>query len=158
MKKIMMVLVALLMGVGGAPATTVDEIISEFHAEKGVEYQNFSKLTTTMLKPFIRGKVDSDVERLIKGISSVRILNLDDCDDGVRKRFANAVEGFDDKAFETLVSTSDEDDRTRILVKEEGKYIREVVVLTVDEDDGTLVHVKGKLKKKDLQRLINHNK
>ncbi len=152
-----MMLVALLMGVAGALATTVDEIIDEFHAEEGVEYMNFPKVTTAMLKPFIKGKVDDDVADLVKGVHSVRILTLDDCKDRVRKRFAKAVAKLDDGAYETVVSTNDEDETVRILVKEEGEYISEVVVLTVDEDDGSLVHVKGKLQKKDLQRLINLN-
>lgn len=53
------------------------------------------------------------------------------------------------------METNDGDDRVRILGKPDGNDLRDVVIISIDNDDCTLVRLEGKVKGKDVKKLID---
>ena len=79
-----------------------------------------------------------------RGINGVEVLALTDCNQEVKERLDKAVKELKDSAYETMVTHNEDGQRVKILVKMEGKLIRELVVVTTG-DDYALVRVKGKI-------------
>ena len=126
---------------------SVDRIFTEFAKEKGVVRVGIGKFTMTLASLF------TDV----MGVEGVEVLSFEDCDSSVKERLNTAIASLKDNNYETMVSVNEETGRTKILMKTDGKSIRELIVLTTD-DDAALVRIKGKIKPSDIEQVINKNK
>ena len=103
---------------------------------------------------FLKNK-EANLSHIAKGINSVLVLDLDDCSKDVKQRFASAVDSLNDNAYTSVMETNDGDDHVRILGKPDGNDLRDVVIISIDNDDCTLVRLEGKVKGKDVKKLID---
>ena len=154
MKKIVVLVVMMTLMLQGAAAQTVESLINTFSTEKGVEKTHVGKAMMRLGAVFLKNK-EANLSHIAKGINSILVLDLDDCSKDVKQRFASAVDSLNDNAYTSVMETNDGDDRVRILGKPDGNDLRDVVIISIDNDDCALVRLEGKVKGKDVKKLID---
>ena len=92
-----------------------------------------------------------------KGVTGVEVFSFDECDSQVKSKLNAAIKNLKDSAYETLVSTTQDGENTKILVKIKDDYINEIVVITGGKDPA-FVRVKGKIRPEDMQDVVKNNK
>lgn len=90
------------------------------------------------------------------GVESIDILNFGDCDSDTKERFTQAIKSLKDSSFETLVNANENGERTKVMLRIKDEIIHELVVLT-SGNDPTMVRIKGKIKKSDIDKLVNEH-
>lgn len=157
MKKILMLVMMMTLALTAATAQTthtVEGLINAFSSEKGVEKTHLGKALMRLGAVFLKGK-ETNISHIAKGINSVTVLDLDNCAKDVKQRFTQAVDSLDDAAYSQVLETNNGDDHVRILGKPDGYNMRDVVVISIDDDDCTLVFLEGKIKGKDIKKLLD---
>ena len=134
------------------PNITEDNIPDEW--KKGAEKIHVGKTMMRLGAFFLNDEV-RHVSKIAKGIHSVLVLDLDHCSADAKRRFAAAVGSLNDNAYTTVMETNDGDDHVRILGKPDGADLRDVVIISYDRDDCQLVRLKGKVRGKDVRKLID---
>ena len=133
---------------------------SEANKQNTVEqlFRNFSKENNAT-----RVKIGGFAVSLVgifadtKGVSGVEVYSLEECDNSVKDSFNAAIKNLKDNSYETLISTSEGGERTKILVKINNDYINEIVVIA-GGNSPALVRIKGKIRTDDVQSVIENNK
>lgn len=136
-------------------AQDVDELFSEFRHKAKAEYISVSPFLMKFAKIFASG--DADSRRIIRKVKAVKVLDLEDCKADVRNSFAQKADSFIPTGYEELIKVSDDGDKTRILMKTKKEKVRELLVMCWGKDDCTLVQVRGKIKKEDIDKLVNND-
>ena len=126
---------------------TVEQIFNTFSKEKKTTHVSIGGFTMSLARLF------TDT----KGVSGVEVYSFDECEQSVKERFNEAIKNVKDGSFETLVSTTEDGERTKILVKIKDDCIIEIVVIA-GGDDPALVRIKGKIKPDDVKSVIEKNK
>jgi hypothetical protein len=126
---------------------SVDQLFNDFSKEKGVEHVGIGGFTMTFAGLF------TDV----MGVKGIEVLSFDSCEQSVKDRLTQAIASLKDENYEPFISVNDETGRTKILVKLNENFIRELVVLTTG-DDPAIIRIKGKIKPSDVNNVINENK
>ena len=121
---------------------TIEQLFKEFSKEKNV--------TRVKLGGFAMSFADT------KGVSGVEVYSFDECADNVKNNINTAIKNLDDSSYDTLVSTNEKGERTKVLVKIEKDFIKEIVVLT-GGDDPALIKIKGKIKPEDVKKVVEYN-
>lgn len=86
------------------------------------------------------------------GVNGIEVYEFDDCSSEVKDKLDHAIRNLKDPAYETMITSNDEGERTKILVKIEKDVIRELIVLTTGESHA-LVRIKGKIKPSDIEQI-----
>ena len=133
---------------------TYSDIINEFRNERGAEYVSVPK---ALLKVGTAMIPKSDAGKIARGINSVRILSLDDCSQSVKNRFLRRIANANDDGYEPFVQTNDRDEQTRVLIRTDEEYVREILIASADRDDCQIVQVTGKVLLEDVQQLVDDN-
>ena len=137
-------------------AQDMDAVYNEFKDVKGVE----SVSVSPFLMKFARLFMDSDDKNnpLIKGSHSVKVLDLEDCTKDIKKQFTQKVNQLEHNGYETWMQVKEDGENVKIIAKMEDQMIRELLILTTDNDDCALVLIKGKIRKEDIQAIIDDDK
>ena len=125
----------------------VDSLFRDFAKEKGVVHVGIGKFTMSLASLF------TDV----MGVSGIEVYSFEECNQSVKDNLNNAIASLKDSRYETMVSVNENTERTKILVKTEGEFIQELVVMT-SGNDPALIRIKGKIKPSDVENVINKNK
>ena len=126
---------------------TVEQLFSNFSKENNTTHIKIGGFTMSLARVF------TDT----KGVSGVEVYSFDECDNSVKDNFNTAIKNLKDDSYETLVSTSENGERTKILVKIKEDFINEIVVIA-GGDSPALVRIKGKIKSDDVKSVIENNK
>jgi len=126
---------------------TVDALFSNFSKEKKVTHVKIGGFIMSLAKAF------TDT----KGVTGVEVFAFDECDLPVKEKLNNAIKNLKDSSYETIVSTTQDGERTKVLVKIKDDYIKEIVVIA-GGNDPALVRIKGKIKPEDIQDVVENNK
>lgn len=102
-------------------------------------------------------KEDLQAAEVIKKISSVTALDLEDCSSDIKQKFCAAVKTFADNNYEELLRSKEDGELTRIMLKKKGGKITELLVLSASDDDPSAVLIKGKIAEKDIDAIIKQN-
>lgn len=86
------------------------------------------------------------------GVDGIEVYDFDSCSREIKERLANAVKGLNDSAYETMISSNEDGERTKILVKIEKDMIRELVII-VTGDSNALVRIKGEINPSDIEQV-----
>ena len=126
---------------------TVEQLFKTFSKEKNTTHVNLGGFMMSLARMF------TDT----KGVSGVEVYAFDECENSVKENLNAAIKNLKDDSYETLVSTSENGDRTKVLVKIKDDYINEIVVIA-GGNDPALIRIKGKIKPDDVNSVIEKNK
>ena len=130
-----------------AESYTVDQLFKAFSKEKHTIHVKIGKFAMTFVNAF------SDT----KGVNEVDVYSFDECENDVKDRFNDAIKNLKDKDYDTLVSTSEDGERTKVLVKIKNDVISEIVVLAGGSDPA-FIRIKGKIKPEDVNSVVKSNR
>jgi len=150
MKKLFMALM-LLLACQGMAAQQAQTVFNEYKTHKKASYYVVPK---TMLGIAGAGLKRGTAKELLNQLEAARVLSLDDCRRGVRRRFAKQVSALAGKGYEEYGRLKQGDDNILVLIKQTDRYIGEMVVLVTDEDDCMGVLLTGQLNREDVQAVL----
>lgn len=150
MKKKMILTIALTISmVSSVMAQTIDEFFNEFKDKPNVEYLDIPKAMMGLAAGSLKENNRSD---LIKKIDSIRILSIEN-DNQLKTQFEQGVKALSKEGYEQMVNSNDEGEKAQILVKTKGNTVTEMLVISIDGDECALVHICGKIRPEDIQKL-----
>ncbi len=137
-------------------AQSAESLFNYFKEEKGVESVSIS----SFLMKFARLFMDDDEKNnpMIKGINSVQVLDLEDSPKNVQERFAKEVKKLKLNGYETWIQVKEDGKIVKIVAKVKDEMVRELLILQVGDDGCTLVLMKGKIKRNEIQAVIEDDK
>ena len=154
MKRIL-ILFAFSISVLGASAQNVEALFRQYKSEKNVEYVHIPRFIMSMAKMLT--KAEQEDVKALKAISSIRVLNLEECSPIVRQNFQKTLQTFQPTGFTPLIFNKESDETNYIYVKEKKGYIRELLILSANKQDGTIVHIKGRIKPDEVNTVVKQN-
>ena len=152
MRKII-VIMALMFGFQMSQAQTVDGIIREFRSEEDAVCVKVPWLPMRLVGLF----ADDEAGRVIRHISSIRVLDLSDCSQQVQERFAAELQKLKMKGYEPLLTVKDDDSHIKMWGKMNDERISELVIGVSGDGDATLCCIKGNLTMDDLNVSMSKN-
>ena len=143
MKKYVALLALLLVcQVGYSQKYNVDELFKEFSRTKSSEKVKLGGFFMSFASMFTK----------TMGVNGVEVYDFDACDEEVKEKLTQAVRNLKDSRFDTMISANEDGERTKVLVRINGDYIREMVVVTTG-NSYSLVRIKGKIKPSDFEEV-----
>lgn len=156
MKRIMTLLLILAAAMQMASAKSLGRLIEDYRYQKNAEYVHVTPLLMKMAWTAMGHDARSGEEgRLVRKIKSIRTLDLEECCADVKHRFSTDVQKLEMSGYEPLVTTSDDGETVKIMMKAKGDVIRELVIICSDSDDCALVWLNCKVKMNEIQSLVD---
>ena len=150
MKKYL-VAIALMIACQTTFAQSTKDLFEEFGKEWYAESVSISPFLMTIGHLFM----DSDIPDIAKSISSMKVLDLEDCSSKVKTRFNEKVNNLQLEGYETMIQTIENGEKVRILTRMKNDAIRELLIVCTGNDDCALIQLNGKIKKEDIAELVN---
>lgn len=145
-KYVLIVLIALFTQAGYAQKN-INQLFNEFSKAKDVTSVSLGNISLKFASLF------TDV----MGVDGVEVLSLDECSSTIKENFKAALKDFKDSKFETMITSNENNNKTRVLVRMEEDTIRELIVFTYG-DSNALIRIKGKIKPSDIDALVKKHK
>lgn len=156
MKRIMTLLLILATAMQMASAKSLGRLIEDYRYQKNAEYVHVTPLLMKMAWTAMGHDARSGEEgRLVRKIKSIRTLDLEECSADVKHRFSADVQKLEMSGYEPLVTTRDDGETVKIMMKAKGDVIRELVIICSDSDDCALVWLNCKVKMNEIQSLVD---
>ncbi|MCB0503009.1 MAG: DUF4252 domain-containing protein [Bacteroidetes bacterium] len=151
MNKLMTVVLALMISVSSFAGDGFDNLYSKYSGDKEVTSLN---LTSSMLKIASKflDKNDAEAKVLLESIESVKLL-ISEKSNPKLSNDANAM--MKSGGYEDLIKVNDGDDHVRIMVKETGDIIKDIIVLANDNSDFVLINIKGNIDPEQVGKVLN---
>lgn len=126
---------------------SLNRLFNEFSSEKDA--------SIVKLGPAIMGfsRLFADT----KGVRGIEVIDLSDCSTMVKNRFNALAKNFKDSDYDVLVRSNDGKESNRVLMKTNGDYISEIVVLSTG-DGAAMVRISGKIRQSDVNDVVNEQK
>lgn len=150
MKKIIATL-ALIIACQGIFAQNIDTLFEKFSKEHQAESVSIPPFMMSLGKLFMS---DEDLS-IVKGIRSLRILDLEDCPTTVKERFSEQVSKLHLKGYEPMIQVNEDGEKVRIFALPHKDSIKELLLVCSGKDDCALIQMKGKIRKEDIAQLVN---
>lgn len=154
MKRVL-ILFILAISVLGISAQSVEGLIRQYRHEKHADYVHIPRLVMSMARLFV--KEDTEDAKVVKAVSSIRVLDLEDCPAAVRENFRKTLSTFRPAGYTPVIFNKEADATSRIYIREKKGYVRELIILSADNTDGTIVQIKGKIRPEDVDRVAEQN-
>ena len=156
MKKIIATL-ALIIACQATFAQNIDTLFSQFKDKEGADYMNIPTLMLKFMRTFTKSNNDKSY-RFIKGIKSVKVLDMEDCTQKVKVEFLKEVQKLKLNGYETLVQTKEDGEEVQLIAKMDEENINDLIILITGKDDCGLTLMKGKIKKEDINVMMTDDK
>ena len=156
MKKIIATL-ALIIACQATFAQNIDTLFSQFKDKEGADYMNVPTLMLKFMRTFTKSNNDKSY-RFIKGIKSVKVLDMEDCTQEVKAEFLQEVQKLNLNGYETLLQTKEDGEEVQLIAKMDKENINDLIILITGKDDCGLTLMKGKIKKEDINVMMNDEK
>jgi len=156
MKKIIATL-ALIIACQATFAQNIDTLFSQFKDKEGADYMNIPTLMLKFMRTFTKSNNDKSY-RFIKGIKSVKVLDMEDCTQEVKAEFLQEAKNLKLSGYETLVQTKEDGEEVQLIAKMDEENINDLIILITGKDDCGLTLMKGKIKKEDINVMMNDEK
>ena len=111
--------------------------------KKTKELPNAEYYTEDFKKPQVKGVVD--------GVKVIEVVEAD-IDNATYRALKKEIEEVDFKPYEAILTTSEDDEFVKILIKSTPKKINEIVVISLYSDEINVVRCKGNLKSDMLEK------
>ena len=156
MKKIIATL-ALIIACQATFAQNIDTLFSQFKDKEGADYMNIPTLMLKFMRTFTKSNNDKSY-RFIKGIKSVKVLDMEDGTQEVKAEFLQEVQNLNLNGYETLLQTKEDGEEVQLIAKMDEENINDLIILITGKDDCGLTLMKGKIKKEDINVMMNDEK
>lgn len=133
-------------------ANDFSDLFDEFRKEQHADYVSVSPIMMKMARMFTPADEGGD---FLQRIHSVRVLDLEECSSETKQRFNQRIDKINTKGYEEMMRVKDEGELVRIFVKQEKDVIREMIILCAGKNDCTLVALTGKIRQKDIDKIID---
>jgi hypothetical protein len=131
-------------GTGVNEKYTVERLFNSFSKEKNAVHV---KVSTSLFRIF------ADT----KGVTNIEVYSFDECNGKLKDNLNDAIKKLKDSAYETVISSNENGNVTKILLKIKEDIINEIIVVT-GGDSPAMVRIKGKIKREDVEDVIKNNK
>lgn len=156
MKRIMTLLLIMATAMQMVSAKSLGRLIEDYRYQKNAEYFHVTPLLMKMARTAMGHKARPCEEgRLVRKIKSIRTLDLEECSADVKRRFSADVQKLEMNEYEPLVTSCDDGETVKIMMKAKGDVIRELVIICSDCNDCALMWVNCKVKKDEIQSLVD---
>lgn len=149
MRKIILAIVCSITCVINLSAQTVDELFKDFKDKQGVECVELPK---EMLAMALEKSNKENKKDIVKKINNIRALHIEKNDD-LCQDFSQKATKLKKNGYETMVNSTEDNEKALILVKSEGESITDIVVLEIEASECTLVEIKGDFNSSDIKDL-----
>lgn len=152
MRKIL--LLAMLLGVAGlsfAQTKAVQSFYNKYKDMDGVENVRLQGWLIKLASSF--ADEDPDAKRLLKKITQLRILTMDQGNLVSQQEYNNLIKNIKQDHFEDLFLIKDNGQNVQFLIREKGDTITDVIMLVSGGDEFVLLSLEGVLKFSDLNNL-----
>ena len=156
MKKIIATL-ALIIACQATFAQNIDTLFSQFKDKEGADYMNIPTLMLKFMRTFTKSNNDKSY-RFIKGIKSVKVLDMEDCTQEVKAEFLQEAKKLKLSGYETLLQTKEDGEEVQLIAKMDEENINDLIILITGKDDCGLTFMKGKIKKEDINVMMTDDK
>ena len=156
MKKIIATL-ALIIACQATFAQNIDTLFSQFKDKEGADYMNIPTLMLKFMRTFTKSNNDKSY-RFIKGVKSVKVLDMEDCTQEVKAEFLQEVQKLHLNGYETLLQTKEDGEEVQLIAKMDEENINDLIILITGKDECGLTLMKGKIKKEDINVMMNDEK
>lgn len=134
-----------------ATAKTSNEVIRDIRSNNKTVTIRFNRLTA-MLLPGMR---DGIWTKAMRHVRSGTIVTTEDGGEAARLSFAECVARLDTAVYRPLARVNDENGETMQLIgRMKNDCIRELLIVVTGCDDCTLIQLKGKLTRRDIQKMM----
>lgn len=147
MRKLKWIFVAMVCAAQMSYGQSVEQLFDSFKNKEGANTVHVGGFTMKMASLFTE----------TMGVQSVDVLELAECSWETKQHFQQAISNFKDPAFETVITSNEANGRTKVLFKIEEDRIREIVLYSTG-NDCSLIHIKGNISPKDLEKIVEENK
>lgn len=137
MKRIFLMLTVILTVLTTA-GHTIDSLIEEFRNEKHATFVSIPESAMALTKVFANDTTDN-----LATASSMKVLTIDKCSRGAKKKIIKAFKECDFDGYEPIVSVEQKNDNTAILAKADDEYITEIVILAVKGKNVSIIKICG---------------
>lgn len=127
---------------------SVNQLFDEFAHQKHAEHMKISPFTMRLSSVFTE----------TMGVKSIEVIDLEACDNQVKKELHQKIKNLKDPEFETILTQNGQHERTKIMVRIKKEAIRDLVILTSDDSDVSLIRIKGKIKPENVEKVITEHK
>lgn len=134
-----------------AKVITTDQLFNEFASTPKAESVKINSFLMWLAKLSIGNDPDAKV---VKKISSVRVLDLESCSKDVKTRFANRAAQVSVSDMEDLINVNEDGNKVKILAQIKKEKIHKLLVMCYGTSDCCLVEINGKFDMKDLDSVV----
>lgn len=137
-------------------AVNAKQLFAEFKDAENADYVSIPSLLMKMGRMFMdddEDKSDAGAD-LAKKINSMKVLDLEKCSGNVKRRFMKRVNELNTDGYEELMRVNDENEKVKILIREEGTTIKEVLFVCSGPEDCALIQFTGDFKESDIEILV----
>jgi len=128
------------------------DIVLQFASQPKAEHVHVGGLMMQIAQIF----VDDAESEFIRGIRSVSVLSLENCDQEIKDAFSKQVENFNDDNLELLAEVTEQSENVRVLAQIKDESIERFVVI-ITGDDASLIQINGKIDLVHMEELIAQN-
>jgi len=153
MKKIFLLAVLVVMTIAGKAQNSAEDLFNAYKDRPKVEYVHVPKMMMGIAKHM--NTEDKNVNTLTKSIDSVKVLDLGDCDESVKKELLEDINKLNLKGYEEMVKVNDDGEKVLILTKNQKDRIREILILNASLTDAAIVLLKGSILQSDLEQMVS---
>lgn len=151
MKRIFIICTMILLALTVSQAKDLSELFETFKKEKHADYVSVSPIMMKIACLFTLADKDAKV---LHRIRSFKVLDLDGCSSEVKQRFNMEVDDINNEGYEEMMRVKNKGEVVRIFVKQEENVIREMLIF-VGGNDCTLVALTGKIRQKDIAKIVD---
>jgi hypothetical protein len=147
---------ALIFALQGVYAQSIDDMFNRYKDKNGTEFVSIPPFLIKLGRLFM-DKEDKDY-RLIKGVNSVKTLDMEDCSSEVKESFLKDANKLNLSGYETLVQTKEKGETVKLIAKMDKEAIRELIILITGNEECGLTLLEGKLMKEDINMIMTEDK
>jgi hypothetical protein len=100
---------------------------------------------------------DHQTRTLIRKAKRVRLIAFDDVDVLRQKDLTRLINGVKNETFEELMTVKEDGSQVRVFGKEEGDWIRNILLLVDEEDEFVMIGIKCKMTYDDITAIMEDN-
>lgn len=142
---------ALMIACQGIFAQSTDDLFKEFGKETKAESVSISPF----MMSFGRFFMDNDIPTIAKRIRSMKVLDLGDCSESVKKKFTKRTNNLRLEGYEPMIQVNEDGEKIRIFALPHKESIKELLFICNGKDDCSLIQMKGDIRREDIAELVN---